>query len=162
MDCPEELHQIWNPVPLFALPRGACTKSGTQFLYSPHDRCWYLINDTHIQKWRLKNVSVQDWEDSLVVMITDCLSRGPGCHAQHPHGNSKLSLTPVPWAPVASPGTISNAHTWYRDTQAGKTNKQIFLKRASQSIFCCSQHNSIEWVRCKEGRWTLAQAPVWV
>ena len=53
------------------------------------------------------------WRDGLAVKSTSCSSRGPEFNSQHPHGSSKLSVTPVP-----GDLTPSHRHTYRQNTNA--------------------------------------------
>lgn len=105
--------------------------------------------EAHIQ-WAFFSASVlttfeapQGRSDSSVVKSQCCSSRGPGFKAQHPHGGSKPSVTPVSGALIPTSGLHRHqAHIWCIDIYAGKkihieykqANKQT--KRCFSSVRC--------------------------
>jgi hypothetical protein len=53
---------------------------------------------------------------------TGCLPRGPGLESKHPHGDSQMSVTPVPGALTLSFGFLRHqVHRWCTDIYTDKT-----------------------------------------
>lgn len=58
------------------------------------------------------------WREGPAVRNSGYSYRGPLSNSQHPHGDSQLSVTPVPGE--SSGLQRHQVHTWYTDLHAGK------------------------------------------
>jgi len=107
------------------------------------------------------------YRDGSVRRSTGCSSRGPRLYSQHPHGNSHLSITPVPkdptpsWAPGMYmrhiyAGKTSHASNKIKIVKVMSHNKRWICQWWTSKLFLWNTEVALEWMVHGPNRGRLA------
>ena len=95
-----------------------------------------MCSATHFNHWGRRSLKLAEvgLRDDSMVKSTGCSSRGPRFYSQHPHGNSQVSVTPIPEDTMLFCPLCASPCTCYTDICTSTTIESMNNFEAGQGL----------------------------